>query len=197
MDKRVVRIGVPKPLFPHAPPPLRPSPPLGDRGPRAPEALLGARRRLEPDRYSILWVRHLHAGHHELHFVTPRVELVTGKSLNIHPPGRVSQALYDTFRSMINAEYGLADPDDPARVQDVRLPNHLAKLQAHAQRQEKAYKETTRQVITAFIRREIDAGRIKDRAGVETYLTAQGFTLTRVGEITSLSSILARGSGSG
>ena len=35
---------------------------------------------LEPDRYSILWVRHLHAGHHELHFVTPRVELVTGKS---------------------------------------------------------------------------------------------------------------------
>jgi hypothetical protein len=39
------RIGVPKPLFPQAPPPLRPSPPLGDRGPRAPEALLGARRR--------------------------------------------------------------------------------------------------------------------------------------------------------
>ena len=34
------RIGVPKPLFPPAPPPLRPSPPLGDRGPRAPEALL-------------------------------------------------------------------------------------------------------------------------------------------------------------
>jgi hypothetical protein len=32
---------------------------------------------LEPDRYSILWVRHRHAGHHELHFVTPRVELAT------------------------------------------------------------------------------------------------------------------------
>ena len=39
----LVRIGVPKPLFPPAPPPLRPSPPLGDRGPRAPEALLGAK----------------------------------------------------------------------------------------------------------------------------------------------------------
>ena len=39
------RIEVPTPLFPPAPPPLRPSPPLGDRGPRAPEALLGARRR--------------------------------------------------------------------------------------------------------------------------------------------------------
>jgi hypothetical protein len=137
---------------------------------------------LEPDRYSILWVRHLHAGHHELHFVTPRVELASGKSLNIHPPGRVSQALYDTFRSMMNAEYGLADPDDPARAQDVRLPNHLAKLQADAHRKGKELKETTRQIITAFIRREIDAGRIKDRAGVETYLTAQGFTLTRAGD---------------
>jgi RibD C-terminal domain len=37
------RIGVPKPLFPPAPP-LRPSPPRGDRGLRAPEALqLGAK----------------------------------------------------------------------------------------------------------------------------------------------------------
>ena len=46
-------IGVPKPLFPPAPSPLRPSPPLGDRGPRAPEALLGAKApdltRVAPD----------------------------------------------------------------------------------------------------------------------------------------------------
>lgn len=27
---------------------------------------------LEPDQYDILWVRHTHAGHHELHFVTPQ-----------------------------------------------------------------------------------------------------------------------------
>ena len=39
--------------FPHAPPPLRPSPLLGDRGPRAPEALLGARRRAVPGRYLV------------------------------------------------------------------------------------------------------------------------------------------------
>jgi hypothetical protein len=90
--------------------------------------------------------------------------------------------LYDTFRSMINAEFGLADPTDPARARDVSLPNHLAKLQADASRKGKALKENTRHVITAFLRREIDAGRIRDRAGVETYLTAQGFTLTRSGE---------------
>src|SRR5699024_1086172 len=68
---------------------------------------------LEPDQYNILWVRHTHAGHHELHFVTPRVELSTGKSLNIKPPGDLAQATFDDFRSEINARYGLADPDDP------------------------------------------------------------------------------------
>jgi hypothetical protein len=137
---------------------------------------------LEPDRYSILWVRHQHAGHHELHFVTPRMELASGKSINIHPPGGVSQALFDTFRSQVNAEYGLADPDDPARMRDVSLPNHIAKLQADASRKGKALKEDIRETITAFIRREIDAGRIGSREGVETYLKGQGFALARSGD---------------
>jgi relaxase-like protein len=137
---------------------------------------------LERDQYSILWVRHTHAGHHELHFLAPRVELATGKSLNIAPPGRATRELYDTYRSLINAEYALADPEDPARSRAVSLPDHLAKLQAHAQRQGKALKEDKREIITAFIQREIDAGRISDRAGVETYLQGQGFTLTRSGK---------------
>jgi hypothetical protein len=118
---------------------------------------------LEPDRYSILWLRHQHAGHHELHFVTPRVELATGKSLNIHPPGRASQTLFDTFRSQVNAEYGLADPDDPARARDVSLPNHLAKLQADASRKGQARKVDIRDAITTAVRREVNAGHIKDR----------------------------------
>jgi hypothetical protein len=138
---------------------------------------------LEPDRYSILWVRHLHAGHHELHFVTPRVELVSGKSLNIHPPGRVSQALFDTFRSMVNAEYGLADPDDPARSQAVSLPNHLAKLRAADKRRgTKARKEDIREAITAIVRREVEAGRVHDQAGVVRYLKGAGFEVTREGK---------------
>src|SRR5258706_15168457 len=28
---------------------------------------------LQPARYAILWVRHAHAGHPEMHFITPRV----------------------------------------------------------------------------------------------------------------------------
>jgi hypothetical protein len=137
---------------------------------------------LEPDRYAILWVRHQHAGHHELHFVTPRMELASGKSLNIHPPGRMSKELFDTFRSQINAEYGLADPDDPERARDVSLPNHIAKLQAAAGRKGKALDEDMREAITAYVRREVEAGRIEDQAGVVRYLEGAGYEITRAGE---------------
>jgi hypothetical protein len=135
---------------------------------------------LERDQYSILWVRHTHAGHHELNFLVPRVELSTGKSLNIAPPGKVSRELFDTFRSMINAEYGLADPEDPSRAQEVSLPNHLARLRADAARKgEPVRRDTLREAITEHVRREVDAGHITDRAGVERYLAGLGFTLTR------------------
>jgi hypothetical protein len=137
---------------------------------------------LETERYSILWVRHRHAGHHELHFVTPRMEMLSGKSLNIHPPGRVSKALFDTFRSQVNAEYGLADPEDPARARDVSLPNHIAKLQADASRKGKALDADIREAMTSYVRREVEAGRIDDQAGVVRYLKNAGYQITREGE---------------
>lgn len=90
---------------------------------------------LSPDRYEILWVRHQHtkAHRHELHFLTPRLDLVSGKSLNIAPPRKSTRELFDTLRSKINAEYGLADPDDPARTRKAHIPEHRAKLQAAKQ----------------------------------------------------------------
>lgn len=90
---------------------------------------------LSPDRYEILWVRHQHTKgrRHELHFLTPRVDLVTGKSLNIAPPRKSTRELFDTLRSKINSEYGLADPSDPARARKTRTLKHRAKIQAAEQ----------------------------------------------------------------
>jgi hypothetical protein len=91
--------------------------------------------------------------------------------------------LFDTFRSTINAEYGLADPDDPARSQAVSLPNHLAKLRAADKRRgTKARKEDIREAITASVRREVEAGRVKSQAGVVQYLKGAGFEITRTGK---------------
>jgi hypothetical protein len=137
---------------------------------------------LDPDQYSILWVRHQHAGHHELHFLVPRVELSTGKSLNIAPPGQASRTMFDVFRSMINARYGLADPDDPARARDVSLPAHIARLKADGARKGEALKADIREVITERVKREVEAGHITDRNGVVRYLEGQGFTLNCQGK---------------
>ena len=43
---------------------------------------------LDREQYDITWVRHSHteSGRTELHFVTPRMELTSGKALNIAPP---------------------------------------------------------------------------------------------------------------
>jgi Relaxase/Mobilisation nuclease domain len=137
---------------------------------------------LARDRYSILWVRHAHAGHAELHFVTARCELATGKSMNISPPGRASRELFDTFRSKINAEYGLADPTDVRRARDVSLPNHIAKLKADGARKGKKLQDDIREVISESVRREVAAGRITDRNGVVGFLESQGLIINRQGE---------------
>jgi hypothetical protein len=83
---------------------------------------------------------------------------------------------------MVNAEYGLADPDDPARSQAVSLPNHLAKLRAADKRAgKKVRKEDRREAITANVRREVEVGRVRDQAGVVRYLKGAGFEVTREG----------------
>jgi len=75
---------------------------------------------LDADQYDILWVRHQHTagGRIELHFVTPRVELHSGKSLNIAPPGWKN--LYDPLRDALNFEHGWARPDDEMRARTLQ-----------------------------------------------------------------------------
>ncbi|MGN8169734.1 relaxase/mobilization nuclease domain-containing protein [Agrobacterium sp. 22117] len=71
---------------------------------------------LEPDQHDMLWVRHTHEGRVELHFVTPRMELASGRSLNIAPPGY--QKHYDALRDVLNKEYGWNDPMAPERARE-------------------------------------------------------------------------------
>lgn len=54
---------------------------------------------LDRDQYACLWVRHSHEGNVELHFCAPRLELSTGKALNIAPPGHEA-ALFQPARSV-------------------------------------------------------------------------------------------------
>ncbi len=83
---------------------------------------------------------------------------------------------------MINAEYGLSNPDDPTRSQAVSLPNHIAKLMKADERSGKVKQEDIREVITARVTEQVLAGTIQDRQGIETYLADSEFTITRSGK---------------
>ena len=80
---------------------------------------------MNSDQYNILWVQHTDKGRTELHYILPRQELKTGKSLNISPPNQYKRT--DAFRDYINAKYNLADPNDPMRERTVKVPDHLQK----------------------------------------------------------------------
>lgn len=137
---------------------------------------------LEADQYNILWVRHTHAGHHELHFVTPRVELGTGKSLNIRPPGDAAKQAFDDLRSEINARYGLADPDDPRRAREIAQPDHELKIAAEALRRGEKPQEDVRLLIDAVLSQRAAQGLIRSRSDVIEQVSDLGMQVTREGK---------------
>lgn len=136
---------------------------------------------LPPDRRSIVWIKHADKGRTELHFVVPRVDLGTGKSLNIAPPTPASRHLLDTLREAINRRYGFKDPSDPECARQVSLPAHVAKLAAQAKRLGRSAKVDIRQTITEQLQERAEVGTISSRADVVGFLKNQGFTVTRAG----------------
>lgn len=137
---------------------------------------------LEKSQYDILWVRHTHAGHHELHFVTPRIELESGKSLNIKPPGKRAQQHFDDFRSAINSEFGFSDPDDPARARLVRENSLDLKKAAEALRNGDTPKATVKAAIGQIIQQRADAGLLRSRKELGETLRELGFSIPRHGK---------------
>ncbi|MFX9004234.1 MobA family protein, partial [Acinetobacter baumannii] len=50
-----------------------------------------------------------------IHILVPRLELRSGKAMNIAPPG-LFQKHFHTLQDKLNSEYGWADPKDPDRA---------------------------------------------------------------------------------
>lgn len=134
---------------------------------------------LEPDRYDILWVRHSHAGHHELHFVTPRVELATGKAFNAFPPGW--QKDFDPLRDLHNWREGWTRPDDPERRRAIQ-PAHADLDYARRLRYGLDTKEHPRKVINDYLNVQLEAGLINCREDALKALRDGGLEIPRQGD---------------
>ncbi len=134
---------------------------------------------LPPDRRSIVWIKHADKGRTEMHFVVPRVDLGTGKALNIAPPTPASRHLVDTLREAINRRYGFRDPGDPECARKVSLPAHISKLAAQAKRHGRSAKVDIRETIAERLQAQAEAGTIRSRADVVAYLKQEGFSISR------------------
>ena len=122
---------------------------------------------LEEDQRAILWVRHSHAGHHELHFVIPRVELSSGRAFNPCPPGW--QKDFDVFRDLHNIREGWARPDDPQRAR-LCTPDHAdlhaARLLRWGRKPGRNQREENRQAVHDYVLTLLEQGKIRTREDI-------------------------------
>ena len=143
---------------------------------------------MDPDQYSsaAIW----HGGH--VHIFAARVELRSGLSHNMAPPGR--QKAFDHLRDHWNHKMGWARPDDPLRARIVQ-PGPMFKANLSAVRRVAADellnafeaepdlqgREQRKAAVVAWIRGRVMAGAINSREDVISSLAQVG-TLNRVGK---------------
>ena len=137
---------------------------------------------LEPHQYHFTAVLHQEDdGTKHIHFLVPRIELETGKALNIAPPGHDKH--FDPLRDYFNHLKGWSRPDDIRLKKDLQLPDHI-------QLQDKAVLRTQlidqpapviHQLLNEYINTRILCGLVRDRADIVNALSEIG-TITRTGK---------------
>lgn len=129
---------------------------------------------LDPEQYDITWVRHSHteSGRTELHFVTPRMELCSGRALNIAPPGWESS--YAPLRDALNLSHGWARPDDPERARVL--------TQAPERAQEGFRLREGREGIHEYLTGLVASQSVTDRASMVQAIRDAGLEVTREGK---------------
>jgi len=137
---------------------------------------------LKPYQYHMTAVLHEEENRSKhLHILIPRIELTTGKSLNIAPPGHRHH--FDPLRDYFNYKYRWARPDDPARARSVQLQDHALKQNAAALKANLTQqpKETRIELINRFIEHRMLQGMVYDRPTVVQALSEIGI-ITRIGQ---------------
>ena len=136
---------------------------------------------LKPTQYHFTAVLHEEDdGSKHVHFLVPRLELETGKALNIAPPG--NQKYFDPLRDYFNYSKVWSRPDDPALQRDTQKPDYMhfedvAALRAGLKDEPV---NNVREKIGSYIEQRVDHGFIKNRKDV---LDA----VSELGEVTRIS----------
>jgi hypothetical protein len=129
---------------------------------------------LDREQYDITWVRHSHteSGRTELHFVTPRMELCSGRALNIAPPGW--ESTYAPLRDALNLSHGWARPDDPERAREL--------TQTPERTQEGFRLREGREGIHEYLTALVASQSVTDRASMVQAIRDAGLEVIREGK---------------
>lgn len=88
---------------------------------------------LEQSQYHLFAVLHTDQdGSKHIHVLTPRLDIESGKSLNIAPPGHEKH--FDSLRDYFNTKYEWSRPDDFLLMRTTQEPNHIVKLNKQAKK---------------------------------------------------------------
>ena len=138
------------------------------------------------DAYNTLWVRHTHTGSDalragfanrvELHFVTPKVELDTGKSLNIAPPGW--HGYFKPWQTYWNIKEDWARPDDLNRLR-IYQPGYQALIDAEKQRAGISASPDPKKQLTEYITKRIEAELVTNRDDIVSSFAEIGLEIPR------------------
>ncbi len=86
---------------------------------------------LDKDQYHVLWVEHRDKGRLELNFLIPNVELQAGKRLQPYYD-RAARPRVNAWQPLVNAQYQLSDPNDPARARTLVTAQKLPRAKQEA-----------------------------------------------------------------
>ncbi|VEP14185.1 conserved hypothetical protein [Hyella patelloides LEGE 07179] len=136
---------------------------------------------IERDNYNTLWVRHTHtlSDRVELHFVTPKVELETGKSLNIAPPGW--HGYFKPWQTYWNIKEDWARPDDLSRKR-IYSRGYQALIDAENKRAGLTASPDPKKQLTEYITQRIETGLIVNRDDIIKSFTELGLDVPRQGK---------------
>ncbi|MGB5631350.1 MAG: toprim domain-containing protein, partial [Waterburya sp.] len=115
----------------------------------------------------------------ELHFVTPKVELDTGKSLNIAPPGW--HGYFKPWQTYWNIKEDWARPDDLSRKR-IYSRGYQALIDAENQRAGISASPSPKQQLTDYITQCIEAGLVTNQNDIVKSFAELGLEIPRQGK---------------
>jgi hypothetical protein len=133
---------------------------------------------LDESQYTYYAVQHIEDdGTVHIHIIAPKVDLVSGKSLNIMPPGWLNY--FRPQRDYMNLKHGWKNPEADSQKQSVKIgqqDDKVASIMADGRR--KTVKER-KENISDIVMQSVKGGTVKSRSDVLNLLRDRGCEITR------------------